>query len=99
MRIFLILAFSWLFAGDMMAEVSESSEKQVRVEGTLVEGGVVCPLLRTAEGELVPLMGISVDGYHLGTRMTLAGMFVRFSPCMQGQRTLQVQQVLSVEEP
>ncbi|GAB3385251.1 hypothetical protein GCM10027514_25820 [Azotobacter armeniacus] len=72
---------------------------QVRVQGRLVEGGIVCPLLRTAEGELLPLTGIGINEYPLSTRLTVNGVFLRVSPCMQGKRTLQVLQVLKIEEP
>ncbi|WP_349617742.1 hypothetical protein [Azotobacter salinestris] len=81
-----------------MADTSAPAE-HVQVEGQLVEGGIVCPLLRTRDGEVLPLTGIGRNDYPPSTRLTLNGVFVRVSPCMQGKRTLQVEQVLKVEEP
>lgn len=85
-------------ATPVLAETSAPADP-VQVEGMLVEGGIVCPLLRSAEGELLPLTGIGINDYPPSTRLTVSGVFVRVSPCMQGKRTLQVQQVLKVEVP
>ncbi|MGV6475064.1 hypothetical protein [Azotobacter vinelandii] len=90
-----------LCLGEAMTAMAETPAppEPTRVEGRLVEGGIVCPLLRTGDGEVLPLTGIGMDDYPLATRLTLDGVFVRVSPCMQGKRTLQVRRVLKVEEP
>jgi hypothetical protein len=66
------------------------------VSGTVVQGGIVCPLLRKADGEIVPLTGVAMDAFAEGTQLSLTGSFVARSTCQQGQRTFAVERVVSV---
>ena len=68
----------------------------VPVSGVVVPGGIVCPLLRKADGEVVPLAGVTPDAFAEGTRLSLEGSFVPRSTCQQGQRTFAVERVVSV---
>lgn len=67
--------------------------------GVIVPGGVVCPMFLTDNGSRFPLQGLDRERYPVGTRLSLVGQFVRVSKCMQGPKTLQVEQVLNVELP
>lgn len=61
------------------------------LRGTLVPGGVVCPLLEIAGGERVPLVGVAIDAFPVGTELALSGHFVERSPCRQGRRAFRVE--------
>lgn len=65
------------------------------IQGVLVDGGVVCPLFRLASGEQVPLMGVTMAAFPVGTSLSLEGVFIKTSPCMQGERTFRVLRLLS----
>lgn len=65
------------------------------IAGTIVEGGVVCPLLQLEDGEKVPLTGVRMGEHPAGTRLQLEGKFVQFSICQQGRRTFEVVRVLT----
>lgn len=69
------------------------------IRGTVIEGGVECPMFRADNGDRFPLRGIARGRFPVGTRLILVGYFVRVSKCMQGPRTLQIERVLDVELP
>jgi hypothetical protein len=69
----------------------------ITVKGVLVDGGIVCPLLKLATGELVPLMGIGMTDYPFGTRLEIKGTLIQHSPCQQGSQTLRIDRVLAVD--
>lgn len=79
--------------------MSQSSDAagNTTVQGVLTEGGIVCPLLKSSAGELIPLMGVRMNEYPIGTRLDLEGVFVKRSPCQQGKQTLRVERVISVD--
>jgi hypothetical protein len=83
-------------AGVAMSQSSAAAES-ITVQGVLTEGGVVCPLLKSDSGELIPLMGVRKNEYPIGTRLDLQGVFVKRSPCQQGKQTLRVELVLAVD--
>lgn len=65
------------------------------IQGVLVDGGVVCPLFRLTSGEQVPLMGVAMAAFPVGTSLSLEGIFIKTSPCMQGERTFRVLRLIS----
>lgn len=69
----------------------------VSVQGVLTEGGIVCPLLKASNGELIPLMGVRLGQFPLGTALDLEGVMVKRSPCQQGRQTLQVSRIVAVD--
>lgn len=86
-------------AGSADTAMSQSSgaAETITVQGVLAEGGVVCPLLKSSTGELIPLMGVRMNEYPIGTRLELVGVFVKRSPCQQGKQTLRVERVIAVD--
>jgi hypothetical protein len=69
----------------------------ITATGVLVDGGIVCPLLKLTTGELLPLMGIGMTEYASGTSLEIEGALVQHSPCQQGRQTLRVDRVLAVD--
>lgn len=72
----------------MIGQSSEGpAERTVHgsIRGTIVEGGVVCPLIRLPDGTVYSLMGIGAAEAPVGRRMTLEGRVVPFSTCQQGE--------------
>lgn len=91
-----MVAMSALLAtGGAMSQVT--SPDTIAVTGVLVEGGVVCPLLKLDTGERVPLMGAGVREYAAGTSLEVIGVYVQRSPCQQGTRTLRVERITAVD--
>lgn len=68
------------------------------VDGVIVDGGVVCPLLQTKDGLQISLQGVARDRFPAGTCLNIEGRFVRVSKCMQGARTLWVRRILDMED-
>jgi hypothetical protein len=81
--IFLVLAMSPFSGSVAGAETS-------KLTGILVEGGVVCPLVRSASGQTISLVGLPRDTRVIGRRVELTGSYLRESQCQQGDRTFQV---------
>lgn len=88
------LAPSW--AGTRAKE-RNASVSQEHLVGVVVDGGVVCALLRTVQGQEIALQGIGRDQYPPGTQLRLLGHYVRYSVCRQGEKTFQVERVLKEE--
>ena len=74
-----------------------NQSETMTTKGVLVDGGIVCPLLKLATGELIPMMGIGMTEYPTGTSLHVEGTLVQQSPCQQGSRTLRVGRVLAVD--
>ncbi|WP_349371478.1 DUF5818 domain-containing protein [Salinarimonas sp.] len=55
------------------------------VRGTLVPGGVECPLLRTDDGRVYALQGVRPADLPDGELLTVRGRPLMFSTCQQGQ--------------
>lgn len=72
---------------------------QQRLVGVIVEGGVICALLRTTEGQEIALQGIGRDQYPPGAQLQLFGRYVRYSTCRQGEKTFQVDRISKQEAP
>ena len=72
------------------------SPETIAIKGVLVEGGIVCPLLKLGSGDLVPLLGAGLAEYPIGTSLEIKGTYVQRSPCQQGRQTLRVDRVLAV---
>jgi hypothetical protein len=74
-------------AGRVLASAGEA----VTVTGLLTDEGVECPALRGDDGVLYTLAG-KPDPYKAGDRVTVTGVPVEVSTCMQGT-TLQVKSI------
>ena len=66
------------------------AEGATRIEGRLVAGGVTCPLFRLGNGRVVALVGLPPELARASGRLALEGAFVKYSPCMQGAGTFQI---------
>jgi LysM repeat protein len=73
---------------------SARSERLV-ITGTLIKGGIECPLLRADNGRVYSLAG-DLRGYGHGDRVEIAGRIAEASICMQGP-TVEVRRVSEVE--
>lgn len=78
-----------------MLEPSSATEL-LKIKGTVAEGGIVCPMFTSDDGTSFPLMGVRQGEYPAGTQLELQGTFVTRSTCQQGERTFQVETVVSV---
>ena len=81
--------------GMAMLESSAATES-LKIKGTVTDGGIVCPMFTSDDGTSFPLMGVRQDEYPAGTQLELEGTFVKRSTCQQGERTFQVESVVSV---
>lgn len=54
------------------------------IQGTVVEGGIACPLLRLADGRVLALQGVGRSEARPGAKLRLKGMHVQMSTCQQG---------------
>lgn len=68
-----------------------SGAERLNVTGTLIRGGVECPLLRADNGRVYSLAG-DTGGFGLGDRVLVEGRLAEVSICMQGP-TLQVRRI------
>jgi hypothetical protein len=57
---------------------------QVEIYAEVIAGGVECPLIRAANGDVYSLTNVPPP-LETGDKVRLVGEFVRFSFCMQGQ--------------
>jgi hypothetical protein len=89
------VAMMVLVAWPAIASASGDKVGLETITGTTIEGGVVCPLLKLDDGEIVPLTGVPLDAYPPGERLVLEGRFVRVSICQQGRRTFEVSRNLT----
>lgn len=64
--------------------------------GTLVPGGVECPLFRMDSGTDITLQGLPRSLMVIGSRLQLEGIWARTSFCQQG-RTLVVTRATLVD--
>jgi hypothetical protein len=76
--------------------VLASADEPIIVTGLLTDEGVECPALRAEDGVLYTLVGKS-DPFKPGDRVTVTGVPVEISTCMQGT-TLQVK-AIRIAEP
>ncbi len=90
MRLLRLVAMMMLVAWPADASASGDKTGLETITGTTVEGGVVCPLLKLEDGEIVPLAGVPLHAYPPSRRLVLEGQFVRVSICQQGRRTFEV---------
>jgi len=68
-----------------------SPSERLIVSGTIIKGGIECPLLRSDEGRVYSLTG-DIGGFGLGDRVLVEGRLAEVSICMQGQ-ALQVRRI------
>jgi LysM repeat protein len=72
-----------------------SPSDRLTVTGTLVGGGVECPLFRADNGRLYSLAG-DTGGFRRGDRVIVQGRHVEVSICQQGA-TIQVHRIAEAE--
>ncbi len=96
-RLFRALAAAFAILAVEAGAETATSAGDLPVEGVIVDGGVVCPLLQTREGLQIALQGVARDRYPAGTQLKVEGRLVRNSMCMQGARTLLVNRILNAE--
>lgn len=84
-----IVAWEFVLERPVMAQAVEMET----VEGVVIEGGIVCPLIRLKDGRVFSLQGIGQADAPVGRQLRLAGMEVQMSTCQQG-RTFHVSKVL-----
>jgi hypothetical protein len=70
-------------------------QEPAEIYAEAIAGGVECPLVRTANGDVYSLTNVQ-GPLETGDKVRLVGEFVRFSFCMQGQ-TMQVTKLEWVE--
>lgn len=75
------------------------SDNSIEATGTIIEGGVECPLVRLDDGRVFSLMAQRHPGEALepGTRIKLLGQITMISVCQQGE-ALAVSQWEKLEE-
>lgn len=61
-----------------------ASSDTLRVTGTLTDEGVECPALRGDDGTLYTLTPRDLHGFGPGDHVTVTGLEVEISTCMQG---------------
>ena len=83
---------------DIVMAEKNAAAVQIRIHGIVTDGGIVCPLLTTENGDRFPLMGIRKNEYPSGTWLDLTGRFFRFSACQQGERAFSVEKVESAND-
>ena len=64
-------------------------EAQVQsISGIVVDGGIVCPLLKLADGRVYALQGAARADAPVGLAITVSGMLIAMSTCQQGDAFL-----------
>lgn len=82
-------------AGPFRVTARSAPSERLVVTGTLIRGGVECPLLRADTGRVYSLAG-DLRGYGPGDRVEVAGRIAEASICMQGP-TIEVRRVSEAE--
>ena len=73
--------------------LSASSEM---LSGVVIEGGIICPLLKLESGETVSLIGVTSQHAPVGNTLNARGNFIRYSNCQQAARTFRVEEILNI---
>ena len=60
----------------------------VEIAGSIIEGGVECPLFRTTDGRVFALDGVAKRKFSPGRSLRLRGREVAMSICQQGRSFL-----------
>ena len=80
----------------LCSTLSTAADNTNLLRGQLVSGGVICALIKTDAGEILPLAGISHNKFPIGTQLELEGQRVTRSICQQGAVTFKVDKILSM---
>ena len=80
----------------MSSNLSAASDQANLLRGQVVSGGVTCALIKTDQGETLPLAGIPHNRFPIGTALALEGERVTRSICQQGEVAFKVIKVLSI---
>jgi hypothetical protein len=54
------------------------------IVGTILAGGVICPLLQLDDGRVFALQGFDRSAAQVGARVSVAGQPIMMSTCQQG---------------
>lgn len=65
------------------------------IVGTILAGGVICPLLQLDDGRVFALQGFDRSAAQVGERVAVAGQPIRMSTCQQGPAFLVTAIILS----
>lgn len=82
-------------AGPFRVIARPQPSERLTVTGTIVSGGVECPLLRSDDGRRFSLSG-DLGGFGRGDRVEVTGRLADVSICMQGP-TLEVRRISEAE--
>lgn len=83
------------FTAGALGHAQTAAADQFSVVGTLVGGGVECPLLRADSGRLYSLAGDTGE-YGRGDRVRVEGRLAEVSICQQGA-TIEVRRIEEAE--
>jgi hypothetical protein len=64
--------------------------------GNVIDGGVICPLIKTNEGEVFALVGIPNDKFAINTKLELEGTYIKRSICQQGDMAFRIDRILKI---
>lgn len=90
------LMVSMLVLMTMSTTLSAAPDQANLLRGQVVSGGVTCALIKTDQGETLPLAGIPHNRFPIGTQLELEGERVTRSICQQGEVAFKVSKVLSI---
>lgn len=80
----------------MSSNLSAATDQSSLLKGQVVSGGVICALIKSDQGEILPLAGIAHNRFPIGTELELEGERIARSICQQGEVAFKVIKVLSV---
>lgn len=100
-KVLTFIALPLLVTGGLATGSEQKSDNRHSMptlfEGTLTEGGAECPLIKLRSGEVFSVTGAGTSDLKVGTAIVIAGTLVTRSVCMQGQKTIKVDYIISVD--
>ncbi|CAN4267493.1 hypothetical protein MCEMSEM29_00444 [Methylophilaceae bacterium] len=66
--------------------------------GNVIDGGVICPLIKTNEGKVFALVGILNNKFAINTKLELEGIYIKRSICQQGDIAFRIDRILKIND-
>ena len=65
-------------------QITSMSQTIEIIVGTILAGGVICPLLQLDDGRVFALQGFDRSAAQIGDRVSVSGQPIMMSTCQQG---------------
>lgn len=90
-----LLIFATLFFIAHASKLAAEPNEATVIKGQLIDGGANCALIRTDDGEILAIPGLSYRQFPVGTKLEIEGLRIKRSTCQQSEMAFRIHKIVN----